>query len=160
MRARLKMLRRLRGLHDLVERTHAVALEQRVTEVREAELAVDLQRAAARSAAREGRAALIVDDRMGRSLAEAQWELAGWRRKGLESIRKEREALRAAAQEQYVVSRVKSEQMRRVVDSVADRLAIEEGRRNQAATDDRYLSRRLWVETQRALHDDSEMNGS
>ena len=97
---------------------------------------------------------------MGRSLAEAQWELAGWRREGLERIRAEREELRVSAQEQYAVSRVKSEQMRRVVDSVEARVAIEEGRRTQAATDDRYLSRRLWVEARQASRENAEMKGS
>ena len=149
MEARLEVLRRLATLHEVVERTHAAVLERRVAEVREAEEAIDLQHAMARSAAFEGRAALIVDDRMGWSLADAQREFAGWRRERLERIRVEREQLRAFAQEQYVASRVKSEQMRGVVEGVEAKIAIEEGRRNQAAMDDRYLSRRLWVEARR-----------
>lgn len=160
MRTRLKVLRRLAGLHGVVERTHAVALERCVMEVREAEEAIDLQNAAVRSAAFEGRAALIVDDRMGRSLAEAQRDLARWRHEGLERIRAEREELKASAQEQYVASRVKSEQMRCAVEGVEAGITIEEGRRSQAATDDRYLSRRLWVEGRRVSRDDVEMNGS
>ena len=131
---------------SVVERIHAVDLERSTTAVREAEEAIDLQNAAVRSAAFERRAALIVDDRIGWSFAEAQRELAGWRREGLERIRAEREELRTSAQEQYVASRVKSEQMQCAVEGVEAGIAIEEGRRIQAATDDRYLSRRLWVE--------------
>ncbi|RSL19458.1 hypothetical protein EDE15_5127 [Edaphobacter aggregans] len=160
MRARLKVLQRLAILHGVVERTHAAVLERRATEVREAEEAIDLQHAVARSAVFEGRAALIVDDRMGWSLAEAQRELAGWRCESLERIRMEREALRASAHEQYAVSRIKSEQMRCVVQGVETEIAIEEGRRSQAAMDDRYLSRRSWVELQRALRDGAEIKGS
>ena len=128
MQARLKVLRRLADLHGVVERSQVAELARCTTEVREAEAAIDLQQAAARSAAFEKRAALIVDDRMGWSLAEAQWELAGWRREGLEPIRAEREKLRASAQEQYVASRVTREQMQCVVDSVEARVEIEEGR--------------------------------
>jgi hypothetical protein len=160
MQARLKVLRRLASLHRVVERIHAVALERSMMEVREAEEAIDLQNAMVRSAAFEGRAALIVDDRTGRSFAEAQRELAGWRREGLERIRAERDESRTSAQKQYVASRVKSEQMRCAVEGIEAGIAIEEGRRTQAATDDRYLSRRLWVEAQRASRDDAEMNGS
>jgi hypothetical protein len=150
MRSRLKVLQRLASLHDVVEQTHAVALERRAADVREAEQAIDLQQATAQTAAFDGRAALILDDKVGRSLAEMQWELARWRRVRLERVRAEREELRAAAHEQYIASRVKSEQMRSVTESVAAQIAIDEGRRIQAATDDRYLSRRLWTETQRS----------
>jgi hypothetical protein len=160
IRSRLKILRRLHGLHELVERTHAVELERRVSEVWETEQAIDRQGTAARSALFDGRAALTLGDRMEWSLAEVRWELARWRCDGLERIRAQREALRAAAQEQYVASRVKSEQMRHVVDGVETRVAIEEDRRSQAAADDRYLSRRLWVEARHAFRDDLEMNGS
>jgi hypothetical protein len=154
------MLQRLHGLHELAEQTQALMLEQRVAELREAERAIDWQSTAAQSAHFDERAALILDDRMGRSLAEVRWELARWRCDGLERIRAQREALHAAAQEQYVASRIKSEQMRHVVDGVRTRVAIEEGRRSQAAADDRYLSRRLWVEARQVLRDDSEMNNS
>ena len=160
MQARLKVLRRLASLHGVVERRDAVALERSMMEVREAEEAIDLQNAVVRSAAFEGRAALIVDDRTGWSFAEAQRELAGWRCESLERIRVEREALRASAHEQYAVSRIKSEQMRCVVQGVEMEIAIEEGRRSQAAMDDRYLSRRSWVELQRALRDGAEIKGS
>jgi hypothetical protein len=129
-------------------------------EMREAEQAIDSQHAAVRSAEFEGRAALIVGDRMGWSFAEAQRELAGWRSNGLKRIRAEREESMKSAQEQYLASRVKSEQMQCAVEDVEAGVAIEEGRRIQAATDDRYLSRKLWTEARRALRNDAEMKGS
>ena len=158
MQGQLKALRRLARLYDMVERTHAGALERCATEVREAEQAIESQHAAIRSAAFEGRAALVLDDRMGWSLAELQRELAGWRRESLEHIRAQREVARVSAQEHYVASRIKSEQMRCVMNDVAERAAIEGGRRSQAESDDRYLSRRSWVEARASR--DAEMNGS
>lgn len=158
MQGQLKALRRLARLYDMVERTHAVTLQRCATEVREAERAIELQRAAVRSAAFEGRAALVLDDRVGWSLAKVQRELARWRSEGLEHIRAQCEVARVSAQEHYVASRIKSEQMRCVVNDVEERAAIDGGRRSQAESDDRYLSRRSWVEARASR--DPEMNGS
>jgi hypothetical protein len=79
-------------------------------------------------------------------MAESQQETAAWRRRRLEQIRLEREELNEAAREQYVASRLKREQMKRVCDDIAARMEIEEGRRSQAASDDRFLARRRWTD--------------
>ena len=65
-------------------------------------------------------------------MAETQQETAESRRRALEQIRVEREELNDAAREQYVASRLKREQMKRVFDDIASRMEIEEGRRMQA----------------------------
>jgi hypothetical protein len=102
----------------------------------------------ARSARFDGRDALMADDRMGWEIAETQAESAGWKRRRLEQIRLERESLKDAAREQYVASRLKSEQMQRLAQDVAVKAEIEGGRRMQAASDDRFLARRRWNDTQ------------
>jgi hypothetical protein len=53
-----------------------------------------------------------------------------------------------AAREQYVASRLKSEQMKRLSQGVAVKAEIEEGRRVQAGSDDRFLARRRWSDAQ------------
>jgi hypothetical protein len=93
-------------------------------------------------------------------MAETQQETAAWRRERLEKIRLEREELSEAAREQYVASRLKREQMKRVFDDIAVRSGIEEGRRMQAASDDRFLARRRWTDTQEKMRDDQQMKTS
>jgi hypothetical protein len=86
-------------------------------------------------------------------MAETQRETAAWRRRGLEQIRLEREELNEAAREQYVASRLKREQIKRVFDDIAVRMEIEEGRRLQAASDDRFLARRRWTDARERIRD-------
>jgi len=146
MQGRLRRLKRLATLYGVVERMDSVELQRRAAAVLEAEQAIDVQRAVVRSAGFDGRGALAAGDRMGWSFAERQRQIAGWKRERLERIRVEREELSDAAREQYAASRLRSEQMKGVVDRVEARVAMEDGRRAQAAADDRFLSRRSWVD--------------
>ncbi|MCU1320287.1 MAG: hypothetical protein JWP98_1805 [Edaphobacter sp.] len=145
MQARLTKLKRLAALYGVVERMHSVELQRTAAAVREVEQAVAMQQSVARSARFDSREALMTGDRLSWSLAKTQRETAEWRQERLEQIRLERQELSDVAKEQYAASRVKSEQMKSVVDGVTVRAEAEEGRRMQAATDDRFLSRRLWV---------------
>ena len=70
------------------------------------------------------------------------------------------EELSEAAREQYVASRLKREQIRRVFDDIAARLEIEEGRRLQAASDDRFLARRRWTDAREKTRDKQQMKAS
>jgi hypothetical protein len=155
MQPRLQTLKRLVSLYGVVEEMHSVELQRMTAAVREAQQAIGVQQHVARSARFDGRDALKADDRMGWEIAEAQAESAGWKRRRLEQIRSEREVLSDAAREQYVASRLKSEQMKRVAKSVAVKAEIEEGRRVQAASDDRFLARRRWSDTQAGYERDS-----
>ncbi|HMF63349.1 MAG TPA: hypothetical protein VK608_04610 [Edaphobacter sp.] len=145
MQARLRKLKRLAALYGVVERMHSVELQRTAAAVREVEQAIAVQQTVVRSAGFDSRETLMTGDRMGWSLAKTQREIAEWKQERLKRIRLEREELSDVAREQYAASRVKSEQMKSVVDGVTVRAEVEEGRRMQAATDDRFLSRRLWV---------------
>jgi hypothetical protein len=112
--------------------------------VHEAEQAITVQQQMAHSARFSARDALIEGDRIGWTVSEIQRETAGWKRRRLEQVRAEREVLNDAAHEQYVASRLKSEQMKRVTESIVAESMIEEQRRLQAALDDRFLARRRW----------------
>jgi hypothetical protein len=148
MLPRLQTLKRLVTLYGVVEEMHSAELQRTAAAVHEAQRAIGVQQRVARSARFDGRDALIADDRMGWEIAETQAESAGWKRRRLEQIRLEREVLKDAAREQYVASRLKSEQMQRLAQGVAVKAEIEDGRRMQAASDDRFLARRRWNDTQ------------
>jgi hypothetical protein len=153
MPPRLQTLKRLVTLYGVVEEMHSLELQQMTAAVREAQQAVEVQQQVARSARFDGRDALMADDRMGWEIAETQRESAGWKRRRLEQMRLEREVLSDAAREQYLASRVKSEQMKRLAEVVAAQAEIKERRRVQAASDDRFLARRRWSETRERIRD-------
>jgi hypothetical protein len=130
-----------------MEEMHSTELQQKTAAVREAQRAIAAEHKAARLALADGRGALLAGDRVSWMMAETQRETAAWRRRGLEQIRLEREELKDAAKKQYVASRLKREQVRSVFDDTAARTEVEEGRRMQAASDDRFLARRRWTDT-------------
>jgi hypothetical protein len=154
MQTRLKALQRLVTLYAAVEEMHSTELQRMTAAVREAQQAIGVEQEVVRSARVDGRGALLAGDSVGRMMAETQQETAVWRREGLERIRLEREELNDAAREQYVASRLKREQIKRVFDDIAARMEIEEGRRMQAASDDRFLARRRWTDAREKMRDE------
>jgi hypothetical protein len=153
MQTRLKALQRLVSLYAAVEEMHSTELQRMTAAVREAQQAIGVVQEVVRSARVDGRGALLAGDSVGRMMAETQQETAVWRREGLERIRLEREELNDAAREQYVASRLKREQIKRVFDDIAARVEIEEGRRMQAASDDRFLARRRWTDAREKMRE-------
>lgn len=160
MQTRLETMQRLVRLYAAVEEMHSTELQRIASTVREAQQAIGIEREVARSARINGCGALLAGDRVSWMMAETQQETAAWRRRGLEQIRLEREELNEAAREQYVASRLKREQIKRVFDDIAGRMEIEEERRFQAASDDRFLARRRWSDSQEKRRDDERMKTS
>jgi hypothetical protein len=160
MQPRLQTLKRLVSLYGVVAEMHSVELQRMRAAVREAQQAIEVQQQVSSSARFDGRGALMVDDRMGWEIAETHGESAGWKRRRLEQIRSEREVLSDAAREQYVASRLKSEQMKRVADGIAVKAEIEEGRRVQATSDDRFLARRRWSDAQDRMRESQRIKAS
>ncbi len=160
MQTRLETLQRLVTLYAAVEEMHSTELQRMASAVREAQQAIGIEQEVARSARINGRGALLAGDRVSWMMAETQQETAAWRRRRLEQIRLEREELNEAAREQYVASRLKREQIKRVFDDIAVRMEIEEGRRLQAASDDRFLARRRWTDTRERMRDNPRMKAS
>jgi hypothetical protein len=157
MQTRLETLQRLVSLYAAVEDMHSTELERMASAVREAQQAIGIEQEVVRSARINGRGALVTGDRVSWMMAETQRETAALRRRRLDQIRLEREELNEAAREQYVASRLKREQMKRVFDDIAARVEIEEWRRLQAASDDRFLARRRWKDSQEKRRDDQRM---
>jgi hypothetical protein len=160
MQTRLETLQRLATLYAAVEEMHSTELQRMASAVRETQQAIEIEQEVARSARMDGRGALLAEDRVSWMVAETQQETAAWRRRGLEQIRLEREELNEAAREQYVASRLKREQIKRVFDDIAVRMEIEEGRRLQADSDNRFLARRRWTDARDRMRDNQRMKAS
>lgn len=148
MQSRMKTLQRLVTLYAAVEELHSTELQRMAAAVREVQLAIGIEQEMAQSTRLDGREALLVGDREKRVVVESQQETAAWRRQRLEQIRLRREELTDAAREQYVASRLKREQMKRVFDDIAERNEIEDVRRMQGTLDDNFLARRRWPDAQ------------
>jgi hypothetical protein len=151
MQSRLTALKRLVALYEIVEEMHSAELQRLTAAVNETHAAIERQQDAIHSACLDSREALMTEDRMGWVSAETRRRSSGWKRRRLDQIHVERVALNDAAREQYIASRLKSEQMKRVVEGIESHLKIEWERRSQAASDDRFLSRRRWSDTRERM---------
>ncbi|MEO8736323.1 MAG: hypothetical protein ABI380_07255 [Edaphobacter sp.] len=147
MAQRLETLRRLMLLYGGIAEMHSIELQRAAAAVGEAEQAIGVQQEIVRSSSFEGRRALVTGDRMDWTTARTQREIAEWKQLRLQEVRQERELLNDGARRQYIASRLQSEQMKHVVDVAATEAEVEEGRRIQAALDDRFLARRRWTDS-------------
>jgi hypothetical protein len=155
MRIRLESLRRLASVYAAIEEMHSIEWQRTAAAIRETQLAIVREHQEMRSIREDGCRALLEGDNASRILAEAQNDAATWRRQALEQIRLKRETLNVSAREQYMASRVKSEQVGRIFRDMAAHIEIEERRRTQALSDDRFLARRGWTDAQRKARDDA-----
>jgi hypothetical protein len=160
MSTRLETLQRLMNLYAAVEQMHSTELQRLTTAVREAQQAIAVEQSAAQVARIDGRKALTEGDRVGWMMSETQQETAGWRRQKLEEIRVDRQELSDAVREQYVASRLKKEQMKRVFQEMEARVQMEEGRRVQSSSDDLFLSRRRWTDAKEKTEEREQMKAS
>lgn len=158
MDRRMEMLKRLMEVSSVVEEMHSAELQRKMAGVREAERAIDAQKKGARLARIAGRSAVAAGDCLGRAEAETLGEAASVRQHSLGVVRQEREMSRMVAQEQYRASRLEREQMTQLVDRLGAQMKIEEERKAQSASDDRFLARR--VRPSRRDVRDAEMKAS
>jgi hypothetical protein len=160
MSTRLETLQRLMNLYSAVEQMHSTELQRLTTAVREAQQAIAVEQSAAQVARIDGRKALTEGDRVGWMMSETQQETAGWRRQKLEEVRLDRQELSDAAREQYVATRLKKEQMKRVCEEMKAWVQLEEGRRVQSSSDDLFLSRRRWNDAKEKTEEREQMKAS
>lgn len=144
MRSRLAVLKRLLNMYEAIEDIHAAELQRADAAVREVQEAISRQQEIMSSARDGRREAFDTGDSMARGLAELARDVADTRRRRLEPVRVDRESLRDAADRQHATSRVKSEQIGRLAARAAEQIEIEDTRKAQAVSDDRFLSRRSW----------------
>ena len=141
---RIAALRRIARMYGAVEQMRAVELQQAGLALDEAEAMLSAEREMAQDAVKAGREALGVGSRAEWLLSEIQQQYLGMRRGRLIGLREERSALRDAARDEFLESRVRTEQMKQVVKNLKEQVEAEEARRVQAASDDRFLMRLSW----------------
>lgn len=158
MHARLAALKRLKSLYGELEEMDSIGLKRTAAAVREAEHAITAEQETVRSSEAEARDALAAGDHLEWMAARKQREIAERKQERLQQLRQEREMLKQEASEQYIASRMRSEQMKHVVDGAAMQVETETGRRSQAALDDRFLARRRWSDAREEQRDEPEIN--
>ena len=141
MASRLDTLRRLAALYVAVEEMHTTELQRVTAAVLRTKNAME-------------------GEHVNWVMSQVRQESAARRVEKLEEIRLHREELLHRAQEQYVASRLKREQIERVFDDIEERIEIEEGRRAQAVSDDRFLARKRWTDSRERIRRDRQIKAS
>lgn len=152
MRSRLQSLQHLVALYGVIEEMHATELQRVTATIAEAKQSIRAEEKIEWSARTDSHVALHSGDRMGWKIAITQQEAAASRMGLLERLRQERTQCRETAMEQYVASRMKRQQMKRLHHDIAQGIEAEHRRRTQAASDDRFLMRRRWIDEQEERH--------
>jgi hypothetical protein len=146
MKSRKRILQRLSTLYGLVEEARSMEMRRAALLLEGAEQAVATQEMVIWAVNSEGRDALEQNDRLGWRQAGVQSTLAGWNIELLELIRRERGEQSEEAKELYRASRIQSEQMGGLLETTTKEAEAVDRRREQALSDDRYLSRLRWRE--------------
>lgn len=142
---RSERIRRLGLLYRRMEQMRAAELHHATSDVADVVAVQQQERIDAWAETGASRTALAAGDTQEWMLAEAGRELIGLRMLRHCDVQVRLEQVRESAADIYQQRRVQREQMERIAS--ARRRAEEEleGRRAQAAADDRFLSRRAWL---------------
>jgi heme exporter protein D len=143
-------LKRLATLYGLVQDARSAEMRRAIGLLAEVEEAIATQESMLWMANAFGRGALEQGDRFGWKQAGTNATLAVWSCEQLETIREERDALSETAKQRYRESRIQAEQMSKLLEHASRQAELIEGRRTQSIADDRFLSRRRWVEMRAA----------
>ena len=142
MQPRLTILKRIGAVYGLIEEMHSLETRVAAGEVIEVEAALHADRHSVEAARQQQWEAMRGNDLLGRSEVAVCEELAIQRNRQLEPVlRKRREAFELA-QIRYSDSRLWSERMKALIEAELNRTAIEQERRMQAMSDDRFLAQR------------------
>jgi hypothetical protein len=134
-------------VYDLVERMHSLELRVASDAVQEVEFAAAVAAATSYRQAAAAREALVSGNREEWSVAEVTRGVEEIRMQRLAELRLRRERQHAEAVETHRASKRRTEQMERVVERKRASAAIDDGRRDQAAADDRFASRSAWAQS-------------
>jgi len=142
---RAAALHRIATLYSVVEDMHAVSLRLASASVDEAEQSIQAGRIALAATGNAARNALTTGDREESLFAQSQTEIFTARAVRLESLKAQRLAAESTARADFLASRLKTEQMKQLVAHIAEQATLEESRRSQSLSDDRYAARRAWL---------------
>jgi len=138
-------IRRLASLYGMMEQVRSLERRVAANSVDEAACAGVIQTAIRDSHATGGREALAAGNPELWSIAAKSREMAEDRIVRLAKVRMEREVALQQAVHVHRESRLKMEQMERLLERARVATATEDGRREQAVADDRFSSRLAWA---------------
>ena len=144
-----KGLARLASLYAMIERMRSADVQMANGAVEAVVCAEAIAATIRDSQVADGRAALATGCREAWQVAETTLGVTDRRIERLQQVRAEREADLAEAARAHRVSRLEMEQMERIVEKARLQERMEESRRIQSTSDDRFASRSIWMETQR-----------
>lgn len=136
------VLKRLGAVYDLIEEAHSLEARAAAGDVVEVESVMHAERRTAASARLQQREAMCGDDLLGQSATAVREELAIQRTRQLEPALRQRRDTLHLAQLRYTDSRMWSERMKALIEAELSRVEVEQERRMQAASDDRFLAQR------------------
>ena len=145
---------RLASLYTMMERMRSVELRVAAGAVEDVAYSAAIAATARESQIADARAAMSTGRREEWQVAETTRAVVEARIVRLAKLQAEREIILADAALRHRMSRLNMEQMDRVVDRNRTQAGRREERRLQAESDDRFASRRAWMNTKQA--DDSE----
>lgn len=139
---------RLASLYGMMERLRSVELRAAAGAVEDVACSAAIAADVREGQIMDARTAMATGSREEWQVAETTRGVVEARIERLEKLRAERAAAFEDAAHRHRISRVKMEQMDRVVDRSRAREAVQQGRRSQAESDDRFASRRAWMKVQ------------
>jgi len=149
-----KSFARLATLYAMMERMRSVELRVAAGAVEDVVCSAAIAATVRENQIADGRVAMASGRRDEWQVAQTARAVVEARMVRLATLRAEREIALEKAVQMHRASRLKMEQMDRVVDRTRTHLSLEESRRSQAESDDRFASRRAWLQMQPV--DDSE----
>jgi hypothetical protein len=146
-----KGVARLASLYGMMEQMRSVELRTAASAVEDVVCSAAIAATVRESQITEARTAMATGHREDWQVAETARSVVEARIVRLATIRAERESAMEEAALRHRVSRLAMEQMDRVVDRARLQEAMQEGRRSQAESDDRFASRRAWMQRQQVV---------
>lgn len=137
---RMEVLKRLGAVYGLVEEIHSIEARKAQAELSEAENALHLELRTLQAAWVGEKEALGNEDLMSRSSMMAQGVVANQKKGQIEPLLESRKETREAAKARQRESQISSEQMKSLIERESERVAMQRERRDQATSDDRFLT--------------------
>jgi hypothetical protein len=145
IQSRFVTMRRLAAIYGMMEHTHSLSLDRANAALQDVETLLEQQTDSARTAAVDGRDALVHENRSEWLMSESQREFSMWNKASLEVVLNKCRELQQQAVERYRESLLQRDQMDTIAGKARMARDAEMVRREQAETDDRHLSRVRWL---------------
>ena len=146
MPTRLKGFKRIVAVYAAIKHAQELSLEEAVAALRQVELRIEQQNSLVARTWTTGREALNIGAHEAWKLHEAQNQATERHTQTLVELRRKRVTLLSQADEIYRAGTLQLEQAENVLREMRSQLQVEQDRKAQQASDDRFLAQRWWQE--------------